>query len=61
MWKIMNSFRGKRGESTNINITPDDFNKYFANVAKLDILDKIDVQPAEPEKSLNFRSIKIWR
>nr|CAI5834912.1 unnamed protein product [Callosobruchus analis] len=33
MWKIINSFRGKRGENTNINITPDDFNKYFANVA----------------------------
>nr|CAI5867585.1 unnamed protein product [Callosobruchus analis] len=33
MWKIISSFRGKMGENTNINITPDDFNKYFANVA----------------------------
>ncbi|VEN37552.1 unnamed protein product, partial [Callosobruchus maculatus] len=66
MWKIINNYRGKKGENNKVSITPDDFNKYFSNVASTiihtipspdrDPLDYLqDFSP--PENYFNFEEV----
>lgn len=34
IWEMINKHRGKRKKEADINITPDDFNSYFTNIAR---------------------------